>query len=298
MNLIDIASQYFTLKRNSSNSWAIDQSEFDSVILFESTNTYCRFSTGETGDVYYFLKNIVGLTTEQIAEYDLGHREVKLSYAAQMNKYLRKPNHSIRQNELDYHAIIGTPGYNDYIAQRNINEETAKKYGLEIDGPDVIFPLFDDNLNRIGCIKRFAYAEDKNDRYRTYVLSGHNKPYCWDMVSLSKLTTRTTVILVEGTWSVLRISQVVGDKYNILPIATMGTEIQQPLLDAISANRVIAILDNDTGGANVKKQLTKARNAGMLVTTVDINNRGKNVYIDDISDKQMIYLFSQIMRNG
>lgn len=293
--IIDIASQYFPLKRNSHNSWQIDDPNYDSVILFEDSDTYHRFSSGETGNVYKFLSNIVGLDNAQILALGVEGKTPNLSYSAKMRKFGRHNNVSIRSNDLEYNNIVGVVGYNDYMAQRHINQATAEKYALEIDGDNVLFPLYNNDLKRIGCIKRFAHARKKNDRYRTFILSGYDKPCCWDMVSLSTITPDKTIVLVEGTWSVLRIDQVVGSKYNILPLATMGTNIEKELFDYIYRNKVIAILDNDTGGNHVKNQLTKAQRNGMMVKTVEINVNGNNVYVDDISDTQMLKLFRSIM---
>lgn len=291
MNIVNIASQYFNLKKNSHNTWSLE--EHDSVILFEETNTYHRFSNGETGDVYKFLRNIVGLTHDQAKEYynDSAERKVSLLESLRRTQKVQKID---EDSGYEYHEFIGTPGYNRYIECRNISKSIAEFYNLEIDGDDVLFPLYDDTLKRIGSVKRFANAQHKNDRYRTYILHGYDKPCCWDMRQLANLTPNQIVVLVEGTWGVMRIKQVVGH-LPIVPIATIGTNIKSELFDYINRNRIIAILDDDTGGERYKKQLQIQRNKGRMIQEVILNNSGKNIYIDDLSDRQIIKLFNNLL---
>ncbi len=291
MNIVNIASQYFNLKKNSHNTWSLE--EHDSVILFEETNTYHRFSNGETGDVYKFLRNIVGLTHDQAKEYynDSAERKASLLETLRRTQKVQKID---EDSGYEYHEFVGKPGYNQYIESRNISKTIAEFYNLEIDGDDVLFPLYDDNLKRIGSIKRFAHAKHKNDRYRTYILHGYDKPCCWDMRQLVNLTPNQIVVLVEGTWGVMRIKQVVGH-LPIVPIATMGTNIKPELFDYINRNRIIAILDDDTGGERYKKQLQMQRNKGKMIQEVTLNNNGKNIYVDDLSDRQILKLFNNLL---
>lgn len=290
MNIVDIASQYFTIKKNSHNTWSLE--EHDSVILFEDTNTYHRFSNGDTGDVYKFLRNIVGLSHEQAKDYYHDPTEKTVSLLEALRRTQKKEKKD-EDSGYEYQEFVGKPGYNKYIQSRNINIETAKFYDLEIDGDDVIFPLFNSDLKRVGSIKRFAHAQNKNDRYRTYILHGYEKPCCWDMRQLVDITPDKFVVLVEGTWGVMRIKQVVGH-LPIVPIATMGTNIKPELFDYINRNRIIAILDNDTGGDRYKKQLQNARNEGKIITEVTLSNKNHNVYIDDLTDSQIEKLFKRL----
>lgn len=302
MDLIDIASEFYELKENSYNSFIIKDTVADSVVLFTDTQKYHRFSTGETGDVYQFLKNIVGLSDSEIQlKYDgqvVDTSELNLRNA--LMRALRKNNtHSVRDNELSYTDVVGKVGYNEYIQSRNITEETANFYNIEVVGPDVLFPLFDTSLNRIGCIRRYAHAKTKADRYRTFILSGYNKPCCWSIPHLLNMNSDTTIVLVEGTWSAMRINQVVGPLYNILPIATMGTELNDDLFQLIAGRKVLAILDRDLGGNRVENQLITVAKRGILkVNIIDLKNSkqrdNKPVYIDEINDTQMLKLFRSI----
>lgn len=290
-SIVDVASKYFTLKRNSQNSWIIDGDKFNSVVLFEDTNTYHRFSSGETGNIYKFLRNIVGLRHEDCQEFEQG--DVEQSLLEVLRKSLKSETKQERSG-YDFEEFIGKVGYNAYMQSRNINIETAKYYNLEIDGPDVIFPLYDYKLHRVGSIRRFANAQNKADRYRTFLLHGHEKPCIWDFREIEKLSPDKIVVLVEGTWSAMRIKQVVGH-LPIIPLATMGAEIKLEVFDYIYESRIIAILDNDTGGERYKKQLRIARKRGIMIQEVELNNNGQNIYVDDLTDKQMLKLFRNIV---
>ena len=295
MNIVDIANQYFNLKRNSHNSWIIDGDKFNSVVLFEDSNTYHRFSSGETGDIYKFMRHIVGLSHEQCKDYaSVSKDDTEPSLLETLRSSLKS---EVKEERVgyDYQEFIGRPGYNQYIASRNISEETAKHYGLEIDGADVLFPLYNNKLHRVGSIKRFAYAQTTADRYRTFLLQGHDKPCFWDFREILNLSPDKIVVLVEGTWSAMRIKQVVGNLYPIVPLATMGAGIQPVVFDYIYESKVIAILDNDTGGERYKRQLQIARSKGIMVQEVTLNNKGQNIYVDDLTDSQMLKLFKKIM---
>jgi len=290
-SIVDVASQYFQIKRNSHNSWIIDEEQFNSVVLFEDNNTYHRFSSGETGDIYKFLVNIVGLKPNEAVEFR-GDVQREKSLLEVLHKSLKEQKKSERVG-YDYEEFIGRPGYNAYVESRNITESTARFYGIEIDGPDVLFPLFNDRMKRVGSIKRHAYAATKADRYRTFLLHGHDKPCCWDFRQMLQLTPDTTVVLVEGTWSAMRIKQVCGH-FPIVPFATMGAAIQPELFDYIYQNKIVAILDDDTGGERYTRQLQVARKKGIIVTEVKLNNKGQNIYVDDLTDSQMLKLFSKL----
>jgi len=291
MKIVDVAKQYFNVKRNSYNTWVIVGPKYDSVVLYEDNDTYCRFSTGETGDIYTFLRRIVGLQhADSVKIYD---PDAKLTPT--LSEVLKPTKSKIIEAEgFDYQEFVGKVGYNAYIASRGISPETAAHFELEVDGPDVLFPLYNDTFKRIGSIKRNAYPQTKADRYRTMMLHGHVKPCCWDLRKLAALKPDDVVILVEGTWSVMRIWQVVGH-LPILPVATMGTALQPELFDYIGRNRVVAILDNDTGGERYRRQLHQQRCRGKMVHEVTLNNHGQNLYVDDLSDEQMKKLFSIIM---
>lgn len=293
MNIVDVASKYFEVQPNGSKAYSIVGNKYDSIVLFPETNTYHRFSNSDTGGIYKFLRKYVGLTHEEAKTYDASGGVVKASLLESLKNTTK--SHTERPSDgYDFVEFVGKPGYNDYIKSRNVDEEIAKRYGLEIDGPDVLFPLYNDSYKRIGSIRRYAYAKNKDDRYRTFILHGHDKPCCWDLRMLADIKPNQVVVLVEGTWSVLRIAQVVGSMYPIVPVATMGTNLQPALFNYVDRNKIIAILDNDTGGQRYKKQLQIQRQKGKIIQEVVLNNKGANIYVDDLTDRQMLTLFKKI----
>ena len=76
MNIVTIAKQYFQLEDKGNGIFQIvnPTGQFDSVVLWEHTNSYRRFSKSVSGGIKEFLKYIVGMSETDIqAEYgDLG----------------------------------------------------------------------------------------------------------------------------------------------------------------------------------------------------------------------------------
>lgn len=298
MNIVEIAERYFPLVQNN-NTYRINRQDgkMDSVVIFPDTNSFCRFSLGKdgSGGVHHFLKTIVGLSENEIEEQYGGKVEPKELTLADVLQRGKRTN-KVKSTGLSLQDVAGKQSYSTYMNQRMINEYTASYFGLESDGDDVLIPLYNNKMRRVGSQRRFAKAKTKGDRYRTYMVGSHDKPCCWDMVSLQQLTPDSVVVFVEGAWSMMRIHQVVKPLFpNVLPICTLGATLQEELFAYTYSNQIIAIMDDDEGGKAMYASLSKWTKQGCKVETIYPKCKGKTVYVDDLNDTMLIELFKQIM---
>lgn len=300
MNIIDIAKGYFDLDNKGNGIYQIKNpsGEFDSVVLWETTNSYHRFSTGKSGGIYEFLKYIVGLPESEINE-QYGILEE--------DSLIKKLKATVKRNKLDtglsIQDVVFQQGYNKYIESRMISEETAKYYNLEVNGEDAIIPLYNVNNNRIGSLYRHSNPDSKGDRYRTLLVSNFEKPCVWPFPELYKRNSDSIIVLVEGAWSAMRIKQVMSKHIGtILPLATLGTNVTDELKQYLYEFRIISILDDDTGGQHVQQELQRWQKDGIKVEVyLPVINRLSEVnntsgYIDDLSDIKLLNLFKKIKK--
>lgn len=299
MNIVNIAKQYFTVESKGNGVYQIvnPSGEFDSVVLWEHTNSYRRFSIAKSGGVKEFLKYIVGLPDSEIEkDYGLIGDDNLLKSLRNYEKVKADTGYALQD-------IVYEPGYNQYIESRMINPETAAYYNLEINGNDVIIPLYDNEYKRCGSLYRSSSPETKGDRYRTLLVNNTEKPSVWPFTHFKKLKGNSVIVLVEGAWSVMRIHQVIVPKLsNIVPFATLGTNITDELKDYFSEFPIISILDDDTGGKTVSETLLKWKRKDIEIYNPYFKNlvvaSNQSSYIDDLSDKQLLSVFKGIKKES
>ena len=300
MNIIELAQEHFghSLFEKSPGIWNISPttgSDFDSVVIWEETNSYYRFSTRKSGGPREFLKYIVGLEDDEIREI-LGNEEYE---SDSLLSFMLRENNRKKKNDTGYSTqdVVGTKGYNEYIASRNVSRETAEKYNFEIKDGNVYIPLYDIDGRRTGSIIRNTHTTRKDQRYTTHMIGNYEKPHMWPYSHLHQADTDTIIILVEGAWSVARISQVIGDKaINTLPMATLGTRLTEEMYKYLYEYPIIAIIDDDQGGEHVIEQLTDWRDRGMNVEFYVPKGKDSSIplYVDDMNDDELKNLFNNI----
>lgn len=295
-NLVEIAREYFQLKEIGNDIYQVvtESGKFDSIVIWGGNNSYFRYSNRMGGGPREFLKYIVGLPDNEI--------DVKEpTEADKLVAALRKTERVRMDTELSLQDVVGKPGYCTYIASRNISEETAAYYHLEIAGDNVHIPLYDEWNKRVGSIVRNAHAKSKGERYKTHLVGTNPKPCVWrfiDLANYRKLST--TIVLVEGAWSVMRIHQVLGDKLDIIPVATLGTALTDELFQYLSNKKIICILDDDTGGKKVEKQLIEWQkvNKEIEIYVPKIVKSDASAMVDDLSDDDLLTLFRKIYKQS
>ena len=298
MNIVTIAKQYFQLEDKGNGIFQIvnPTGQFDSVVLWEHTNSYRRFSKSVSGGIKEFLKYIVGMSDSEIqSEYgDIGDDSLV--------KSLRHFDRTKMDTGYSIQDIIYTEGYNQYIKSRMISEETAKYYHLEVNGHDAIIPLYDNQFKRVGSLYRNSSPLIKGDRYRTQLAGTNEKPCVWPFTELKKLKRNSVIVLVEGAWSVMRVHQVMGVYLpNILPLATLGTNISEELKDYLYDFPIISILDDDTGGKHVADTLIKWKRKNIEIYNPyfgSLLQSNQSSYIDDLDDKKLLSLFRVIKKDS
>ncbi|HNS41445.1 MAG TPA: hypothetical protein PKN22_01700 [Taishania sp.] len=297
MNIVEIAEKYFKVNKQGNGTYRLStpDGKFDTVVLWEATNSYHRFSTGYSGGPFQFLKYIVGLNDDEIKE-EYGESFVENALV----KALTESHFSKSDTGYTLQDVVFELGYNEYIKSRNISKETAEYFNLEVSDKDVIIPLYDRNKRRIGSLVRNHNPKVKGDRYRTMLIGSNEKPCVWSFSELYKIQANSIIILVEGAWSVMRIHQVIKPLIpNILPIATLGTNIHDELKQYIYDYPIISILDDDEGGNhvhNILQQWKKEKiNVKTYIPTFSIVSKVSSSYVDDISDKMLIELFRKII---
>lgn len=299
MNIVNIAKQYFTLEDKGNEIYQIvnPTGEFDSVVIWGKTNSYRRFSISKSGGVREFLKYIVGLSDSEI------ENEYGIIASDNLTSTLRSYKRSKQDTGYALQDILYTPGYNAYIESRMLTEETARFYNLEVNGEDAAIPLYE-HRDRIGTLYRNSASQVKGDRYRTMLVGTHEKPCVWPFPHLYNLRKNNVVVLVEGAWSVMRIHQVIKPLLpNIVPLATLGTNLTDELRDYLYEFKIIAILDDDTGGNQVASTLKEWMKLGLKIESylpsfTQVNHYDQSSYVDDLSDKQLIKIFRAIKKQS
>lgn len=298
MNIVSIARQYFNLEDKGNGVFQIvnPTGEFDSVVLWEHTNSYRRFSISKSGGIKEFLRYVVGMPESQILE-DYGDIAED-----NLTKALRSYTKIKSDTGYSLQDIIYTEGYNQYIESRMISKDTASYFGLEVNGQDAIIPLYDNTFQRVGSLYRHSSPQVKGDRYRTQLASNYEKPCVWPFTELKNLKGNSVVVLVEGAWSVMRIHQVIKPHLpNILPLATLGTNITEELKEYLYDFPIICILDDDSGGKHVADTLLKWHKKDIEIYNPyfkSLLKSNQSSYIDDLTDKQLLSLFKEIKKNS
>lgn len=300
MNIVEIAKQYFKLHDKGNGIYEIStpDGQFDSVVLWEKTNSYRRFSIAKSGGIKEFLKYIVGLNDSQISEEYGDIAEDNLTRALRWYKRTKD------DTGLSLSDVVFERGYNTYIESRMITQETADYFHLEINKNDVAIPLYSREQRRIGSLYRNSSPDCKGNRYRTILAGLADKPCCWSFLELNKLKSNSVIVLVEGAWSAMRIHQVIRPHIkNIVPIATLGTNLTDELRDYIYDFPVVSIIDEDTGGKTVIETLNKWKAKKMKIeyympSYKKLTMQEQSSYVDDLPDEKLKRLFYGILRNS
>lgn len=292
MNIIDIANEYlpYPLKEKHDGVYIVDtpSSHLSSLVFWVKDNRYYRFSTRTGGGPEHLLEHVVGLDENDINDIQLS--DVSSSLLCSL---LSESNSKSKDSGYSFSDITGNREYTKYFLGRNVNKDTFSYYNLESNYNNAIIPLTNIKGNRIGSLLRKYKEIDKNDRY-TYKMIGRNiRPPLWPFHHLNKLTPSTVITLVEGAWSVCRIYEVICQKVlNILPLATLGTNYNNKVLDYIYEYDILVLLDaDDTGSNEVLKQVERWQKKEVNVEVYQ-PNKG----IDDMSDQELKSLFNYINR--
>lgn len=237
-NILDLASQDFTLVRESQNVYSTK--EHDSLKFFINTNSWFWFSERIGGNAKKYVEFFWNLS-EIPEEFDNSFQEIENLKDLYDEPYVR----------------VGRKLYHKYIKERGVFEETAKEFELEYDkvSESIILPITNQNGRRIGNIKRKVNPKDKKDRYK-FVLWDNIRPPLWQMHKLKEVDNDSKVLIFEGAWSVMLWHQILKEK-NCKCFAILGAFPSKSLKEILSGLNVIYVCDNDETGIKAAQEFSK-----------------------------------------
>lgn len=275
ISIVDLIGMDYRLKQHTQDT--LTTVEHDSLIIWPETNSFTWFSRNISGGPLTWMKYVLFLSDPEIEDY-LNGVDIGL---LTLDKY------SI---EFETRYPVGAKEYCEYFAQRNINPETALFYDLEVYHDDVIIPLYNTFGKRCGSLLRKVNTNDTSKKYRKII----NDTLCdlWPYKSLLNRYEKP-VLVFEGTWSVMRWHQVLGNE--IIPLALIGTNIGDRVTSILNGANVTFILDNDVKSKaglkvyeRIKKQIGyKYQNWKFLLPPK---------YPDEMSDEEIKIIMNEIRK--
>lgn len=161
--------------------------------------------------------------------------------------------------------------YVDYFEQRGISELTAHYYALEWreEEPAAVITYRNLQGNVIGSMLRYTDPAKAGTRYRIF---GDTTPI-WPMETLNFKKADEEIIVVEGAWSAMKISQYYAEQgiFNV-PVALLGAKANQSIVDCLKPFKPIFLYDGDQAGKNAclkMKKLSPTVPAFVLKTSPD-----------------------------
>lgn len=238
MNILDLASQDFTLVRESNNIYTTR--EHDSLKFFVDTNSWFWYKERVGGGIKRFVEFFWNLS-EVPEEFNGTFTDLpKLQYLYD-EPYVR----------------VGRKFYSKYVEDRGISEETANEFDLEFDNisESVILPITNFSNRRVGIIKRKVKAKDKKDRYK-FILWDNFRPALWQMHRLEKVDGDSKVFIFEGAWSAMLWWQVLKQK-NCHTFAILGAYPSKSLKELLNGLNLYYVPDCDEAGESGEKEFCK-----------------------------------------
>lgn len=293
MNIVELASQYFTLKHKNANNYQLvtRTGQFDSIVLFGDTNSWHRFSNGQGGNPKRFLTDIIGLSEEEAVEIAGEDSAYNLNYSTERYEY---------HTGLSFMDVVAKPGYNDYIASRGVSRETAEYFGLETNfSGDVYIPLLNIEGLRVGSLVRRADTNDKGLKYRFLMIDGHKRPDVFCPTVFKQRRRDTQVVLFEGCWANMLLTQWIQPTMpNVIPLSTIGTNLTDATMDYIYEFPITVVLDTDDKGSDrVVNTVQKWRNKGINIKSVNMESKdGQLLYPDEVTERQFKNFFRQALK--
>ncbi len=267
LSIIDVISDYFTVIHKGGNKYSTV--EHDSFVIFPQTNSFCWFSASIAGGIDVFLRDVVGLSVDEIHRYTNGYiLSSPLSIGISNNE----------QFTLDPNQYLGAPAIdNKYlINERMLSNETISRYKLECSTDRIIIPINTLRGKRIGS--QFRYLDGSKPKYRTMLME--NKPTLWPMPDLFLVPQHDIVLIFEGAMSVMRFYTV--DK-TVLSFGMYGN---------IKSRKQIESIKSLIGDTAVIVLVADPDAAGLMTAAKHLTGTGIKTYVpdgypDEISDDEI-----------
>ena len=157
----------------------------------------------------------------------------------------------------DYHG--GYLGNCPYLISRGLTDQTVEKFRIEHCDERIIFPIFDNQQQRIGSINRLH--GDEGTRYNKDV---EHVPAIWPEEAFYPLNFRTHIFLFEGLFSPIRWWQ-----FNLIKNAAyysvLGNNYDRAVNIFSNFMNVYVICDSDATGYKTYQHLTTAHKNVIVV---------------------------------
>lgn len=269
IDIVDLIGQSYTIVDHSSNTKST--LEHDSLVIWPESNSYHWFSRGIGGGPYHWLKYEIGMPEKEIEDY-LEESSIFTVYQQEQTFAKSFP--------------LGHKRYHKYIASRNITEQTATFFGLEVWNENILIPLYNLKNQRCGSMIRDIHTNAQHLKYRKIISSEPTNLWPYEFL---KKRFDVPVFIFEGAWSVMRWYQVVGE--SIVPLALLGTNANNDTMELLNnVDNVTFIIDNDiksNAGDNVYNKIIKNPNFKYTSGWQFIR---PEIYPDEMSDKQIRWL--------
>lgn len=279
LSIIQVISEDLTVVKQNNEIFTTVQ--HDSLKIWANKNNFYWYSRQIFGDIETWLRYYRGYNDQQVSDYLEGY-----STDNQFVNFIGNLSPETHDDiGLELHHLYGKKEYHPYIASRNVNEETARYFGLESTKNNIIFPFYDFNGQRIGSIFRNVHTNDKTLKYRKLFLK--TPPLLWPIKHWQSLQTDDYVFIMEGAWGVMLATQWVKNP-RLKCMCMFGVSTPETLLTYLNGLiNVWFVGDRDKTGEEMMKRVKK------------INPNWKRVipsiYIDEMNEEQMKKFFGKLI---
>lgn len=172
---------------------------------------------------------------------------------------------------------LGVELYHDYMRDRNISQHTISSYGVRWrEFPQsVVFPIRNSLGRVIGASYRYLSGPT---RYR---IIGEPTPV-WPLPMLSENHTGGVVIVTEGAFSAMRLSQFTAD----FVLCLLGAKANRKVIETLRPFRAIFLFDGDSAG---RRACLRMREDNPLAQAYTLSKSP-----DDMEDSELIQLVQKI----
>lgn len=231
---------YYAAWRDNKNTPAL------SLYKVEGRWLWSDKATGEGGNAFHFLTNIIHMPPQEAAE-------LLIQKAGLQDQATKETVRPVSQDEPTFAKLSVEPTDCKALAGRGFSIKTMKQYGITADGPNALIPITDPH----GVIVQIKtrYGDGREQRYG-YIKGYSSPPWC-----SPDAHKQDVVILVEGELNAIILHASLSEGGNAQGMAMVGMpgadtkEIPYPdfLLDKV----VYVYSDDDGPGEEARQTWTK-----------------------------------------
>jgi len=214
-------------------------------------------ATGESGNCYHFLTQIVGLKPREAAKAlgaesgsDVGH--VRRTEWKRVEAPPAPSDAALTKLRTAQANLARSPDMPDDLRRRGITREDAMAYGIGVIGKDIVLPIYQHGEVVAVKIRKHDVSRGK---YR-YADKGVGSP------PIHLAGKRRIVLLVEGEFNAIAAHAATGGEYHVIGMPGAGNTIPSYLLGEHKNKKWYIHADRDRAGRQAKirwaRQLSEA----------------------------------------